>query len=207
MIDEAAPTANLKISKQTVDSKELPGATLSLTGKDAEGKDIEFNLSDVVLGADADMTQKTGTSKEIVFTSGSTPTYVKNLPDGSYTLKETNAPEGYVVATEITFTVKDGKITVTSSDAKVLSKDGSDYKITMVDEAKPITGKAEATIQIEKTVTNKTTGSTAELSKAGYEFTLTGTSANAKGKVYKGTTDADGKLTIKIDDYKEAGTY
>ncbi len=207
MIDEAAPAANLKISKQTVDSKELPGATLSLTGKDAEGKDIEFDLSDVVLGTGADMTQKTGTTKEIVFTSGTTPTYVKNLPDGSYTLKETNAPEGYEIATEITFTVKDGKITVTSSDAKVLSKDGSDYKITVVDKAKPITGKAEATIQIEKTVTNKTTGSTAELSKEGYEFTLTGTSANAKGKVYKGTTDADGKLTIKIDDYKEAGTY
>lgn len=207
MIDEAAPTADLKISKQNVKSEELPGAVLKLTGVDADNKAIVFDLSDVELGDGADMEKKTGTATEIVFTSGTTPTFVKNLPDGSYTLEETNAPEGYLVATEITFTVKDGKITITSSDSTVLSQDGGNYKITVVDEAKPITGKAEASIQIEKKVINETEGSDKAISAEGYEFTLTGVSANVKGKVYKGTTGADGKLTIKIDDYTEAGTY
>ena len=207
MIDEAAPTADLKISKQNVKSEELPGAVLKLTGKDAQNNAIEFDLSKVELGDGAIMEKKTGTATEVVFTSGTTPTFVKGLPDGSYTLEETNAPEGYLVATTITFTVKDGKITITSSDTKVLSQDGGAYKITVVDEAKPITGKAEASIQIEKKVINETEGSDKAISAEGYEFTLTGVSANVKGKVYKGTTDADGKLTIKIDDYKEAGTY
>ncbi|MBQ9865513.1 MAG: hypothetical protein IJM34_00675 [Lachnospiraceae bacterium] len=207
VIDEAEPRTDLNISKKDVDGKELAGAELTLTGKDAKGNAIEFDLSNVELGTDAQMNPKTGKATEIKFTSGSSATLIKNLPDGEYVLHEENAPDGYKVATDIKFTIKDGKITITSSDAKVLSEDGGKYTITMTDEAMPITGSSEAVIEIEKSIINDTTGSNAEISKEGFEFTLTGTSKNVKGKVYKGTTDADGKLTIKISDYKEAGTY
>ena len=207
VIDEAEPRTDLNISKKDVDGKELAGAELTLTGKDAKGNAIEFDLSNVELGTDAQMNPKTGKATEIKFTSGSSATLIKNLPDGEYVLHEENAPDGYKVATDIKFTIKDGKITITSSDAKVLSEDGGKYTITMTDEAMPITGSSEAVIEIEKSVINDTIGSNAEISKEGFEFTLTGTSKNVKGKVYKGTTDADGKLTIKISDYKEAGTY
>ncbi|MDE5558243.1 MAG: hypothetical protein K2J32_11245, partial [Ruminococcus sp.] len=60
--------------------------------------------------------------------SGSEATYVKNLPDGTYTLHEVSAPNGYKVATDITFTIVNGVLT---GDAVV---DGD--TVVMVDEKK-----------------------------------------------------------------------
>ena len=207
VFDEAAPKIDLSISKKDVAGKELPGATLKLTGKDADQKAIVFDRSKVKLGNGAKMTPATGTTEELIFTSGSEATTISGLPDGEYELEETVAPEGYKVATKIKFKVVNGVATLISTGSEVLQGKDGKYTITVIDEAKPIEGSSEATIQIEKVVVNDTAGSTTAISKEGYEFTLTGTSANAKGKVYKGTTDADGKLTIKISDYKEVGTY
>ncbi|MBR6256989.1 MAG: hypothetical protein IKR23_06365 [Lachnospiraceae bacterium] len=207
VIDEAAPKTDLTISKKDVAGKELPGAVLKLTGKDTNGKAVVFDRSKVKLGKDAKMSPATGTTEELIFTSGSEATLIPALPDGEYELEETNAPEGYKIATKIKFKVANGVITLISKGAEVLEGKDGKYTLTVIDEAKPIEGSTEATIQIEKSVINDTAGSTTAISKAGYEFTLTGTSENAKGKVYSGTTDADGKLTIKISDYDEVGTY
>lgn len=81
-----APKKGVTISKQdATTSKELPGATLVL--KDSEGKVIDK------------------------WVSTTEPHYINNLPEGVYTLIETNSPEGYGISDEvITFEVKyDGK--------------------------------------------------------------------------------------------------
>ena len=78
----------VQISKQDITTKkELPGASLVI--KDANGKEIEKWVS---------------TDK---------PKYIEGLKAGNYTLCETTAPAGYVLATEcVNFTVKaDGTIT------------------------------------------------------------------------------------------------
>ena len=36
---------------------------------------------------------------------------MKNLPDGTYTLHEVVAPDGYEVATDIIFTIENGVVT------------------------------------------------------------------------------------------------
>ncbi len=205
VIDEAEKTADLDISKKDVDSKELPGADLKLTGKDAKGNDIEFDLTNVKLGEGA-TGKTTGKAKAIEFKSGTTPTSIKNLPDGEYTLEEVNAPEGYKVATTIKFKIENGVATLISKGSEVLEGKDGKYTLTVIDEAKTYTGTAEAEITITKDVINDTQGSTAKIAVSGYEFTLTGTSDNCKGEEYKGTSDADGKLSFKLS-YDEPGTY
>ena len=85
----------VSISKQDITNKEeLPGATLVV--KDSNGNVIEE------------------------WVSTNEPHIIEGLKPGTYTLTETNAPEGYVLSTEtITFTVKD---------------DGSTTKVVMYNE-------------------------------------------------------------------------
>ena len=73
----------VKISKKDITTKEeLPGATLVI--KDANGKEVEK------------------------WVSTNEPKYIEGLAAGNYTLCETQAPTGYVLATEcIKFTVKE----------------------------------------------------------------------------------------------------
>ena len=112
---------NVKISKQAVGGgNELEGATLTLIGKDADGKDISFT-DDNVAGTTATVSDDKLT---ITFVSGDAPTEIKDLADGTYTLTEKAAPEGYEIASSITFTIKDGKVVADSvvtevSDATV----------------------------------------------------------------------------------------
>ena len=85
---EKPEVTKVQISKQDMTTKEeLPGATLVI--KDASGKVIE------------------------TWVSTNEPKYIEGLKAGNYTLCETQAPEGYVLATEcVNFTVKaDGSIT------------------------------------------------------------------------------------------------
>lgn len=78
-----APETEIFISKQDITKKkELPGAKLELR------KDNELIDS---------------------WVSSNEAHKIKNLSDGTYTLKEITAPDGYEVAEEITFVVKDGK--------------------------------------------------------------------------------------------------
>ncbi|MCR5617050.1 MAG: choice-of-anchor A family protein, partial [Clostridiales bacterium] len=101
---------NLEISKtSTVSSNELPGALLTLTGKDKYGKDIIINTSSVKFGEEASINTKYK-GNGISFYSGKTKTLISNLPDGNYVLKEDAAPAGYDIATEIRFSVAQGQI-------------------------------------------------------------------------------------------------
>lgn len=87
----------VEISKTDITGKkELQGAKLTIL--DSEGKVVES------------------------WVSSDQPHYIEKLPIGTYTLREEQAPDGYLVAEDITFEVKD--------TAKI-------QKVVMKDEAKP----------------------------------------------------------------------
>ena len=102
----------VEISKQDVYGNELAGAEMQLENSDGEVVDK--------------------------WTSDGTNHVVTELPAGGYTLKEIAAPDGYVIATDIRFTVDVyGKITVENVDATAVSENGNPL-IVMVDEAAKI---------------------------------------------------------------------
>ena len=86
----------VQISKTDISGKELPGAKLTILDKD--GKVVES------------------------WTSEEKAHYIEMLPIGAYTLREETAPDGYLVAEDVKFTVKDT---------------GEIQKVVMKDEAKP----------------------------------------------------------------------
>lgn len=86
----------VEISKTDIAGNELPGAKLTIYDKD--GKVVES------------------------WTSGDKPHYIEMLPVGEYILHEESAPEGYLLAEDIRFEVKNT---------------GEIQKVTMKDEAKP----------------------------------------------------------------------
>ena len=86
----------VQISKTDISGKELPGAKLTILNKD--GKTVES------------------------WTSEEKPHYIEMLPIGEYTLREETAPDGYLVAEDVKFTVKDT---------------GEIQKVVMKDEVKP----------------------------------------------------------------------
>ena len=117
------------ISKADQFSDEVEGATLTLTGKDSRGNDVVFKVADAALGEGAKLnTEADGTTLEWV--SGKTATTVKNLPDGSYTLHEEAAPNGYTVANDMIFEIAGGKLT------KIMGKDVAEgtETVQMIDE-------------------------------------------------------------------------
>ena len=85
--------SKVEISKTDITGKkELPGAKLTIL--DSEGKVVES------------------------WVSSDKPHYIEKLPIGTYTLREEQAPDGYLVAEDITFEVKD-----TAEIQKVIMKD------------------------------------------------------------------------------------
>lgn len=75
------------------------------------------------------------------WTSSDTPHVISQIPCGGYTLKEIAAPDGYVIATDIQFTIdENGSVTVDGVKANAYNSDGVPC-ITMVDKAvdKPVT--------------------------------------------------------------------
>ena len=106
MFNKPIPKTNVTISKQDITtSKELPGATLQV--KDNTGKIIDTWVS----------------TNEVHV--------IKDLPEGTYTLTETIAPDGYVLSKEtITFKI-DSKGTLLNKDDKAIDK------VVMYNEKKP----------------------------------------------------------------------
>ena len=86
----------VEISKTDIAGKELPGAKLTIL--DENGEVVES------------------------WTSTEEPHYIEMLPIGKYTLHEESAPEGYLIAEDVEFEVKDT---------------GEIQKVTMKDEAEP----------------------------------------------------------------------
>ncbi len=80
-VDMKDDVTKVEISKTDIAGKELPGANLSILDKD--GKEVES------------------------WTSGNKPHYMEMLPIGEYTLHEESAPDGYLVAEDVKFEVKD----------------------------------------------------------------------------------------------------
>jgi len=127
MIDDMTKT-DVQISKANVYGDEVKGATLTLTGTDLTGRDVVFDLDNITLGTDAKLSStESGTS--VTWVSGSTSTFVKGLADGTYTLHEEAAPAGYLVTTDIQFTIKDGVVTGDSENV-----DSDSGKVTMIDD-------------------------------------------------------------------------
>ena len=96
----------VQISKTDISGKELPGAKLTILDKD--GKVVES------------------------WTSEEKAHYIEMLPIGEYTLREETAPDGYLVAEDVKFTVKDT---------------GEIQKVVMKDEAKPTETPTETPIE------------------------------------------------------------
>ena len=96
----------VQISKTDISGKELPGAKLTILDKD--GKVVEN------------------------WTSEEKAHYIEMLPIGAYTLREETAPDGYLVAEDVKFTVKDT---------------GEIQKVVMKDEAKPTETPTETPIE------------------------------------------------------------
>ena len=94
MLDDVT---KVEISKKDItDSSEIPGAKLIILDKD--GKKVES------------------------WTSTDKPHMVEKLPVGEYTLREEQAPDGYLIAEDVKFTVKDtGKV------QKIKMKDAHPY--------------------------------------------------------------------------------
>lgn len=114
----------VEISKTDVtDSKEVPGAKLTILDKD--GKVVESWVSD------------------------KDPHMVEKLPVGTYTLREEQAPDGYLVAEEVSFEVKDtGEIQkVEMKDARPTGK--LVLKKTDAEDSSPLAG-AEFELRIKK---------------------------------------------------------
>ncbi|MDE5884947.1 MAG: hypothetical protein K2H29_07745 [Oscillospiraceae bacterium] len=136
MVDEATK-ATVKIDKQDVFGEEVEGATLTLTGKDKNGNTVTFEEDSLTVGGNGTAVNTSG--EELTWISGNGITEISNLPDGTYTLHEVTAPDGYEVATDITFVIENGKLTTVDSNTVA-----EDEIIVMVDEA------TKATVKIDK---------------------------------------------------------
>ncbi|MBQ1339538.1 MAG: NPXTG-anchored protein, partial [Ruminococcus sp.] len=110
----------------------------------------------------------TSTDSMLVWKSGETPTTIMGISDGTYVLKETAAPDGYLVATDITFVVENGIVTESSSTIT------SQNVITMTDEAIDTTETSETTSTTTTETTTETTSTTAPSTASSSDSPRTG---------------------------------
>lgn len=148
MLDDVT---KVEISKKDItDSSEVPGAKLIILDKD--GKKVES------------------------WTSTDKPHMVEKLPVGKYTLREEQAPDGYLIAEDVKFTVKDtGKVQkVKMKDAHpygklVIKKTDSTSKAALPGAEFELREKESGKV-VEKLVTDKTgTATSGKIPIATYE--------------------------------------
>ncbi|HEQ2962402.1 TPA: fibronectin binding protein [Streptococcus pyogenes] len=158
-IEEDSAT-HIKFSKRDIDGKELAGATMEL--RDSSGKTISTWISD-------------GQVKDFY------------LMPGKYTFVETAAPDGYEIATAITFTVNEqGQVTVNGKATK------GDAHIVMVDAYKPTKGSGQV-IDIEEKLPDEQghSGSTTEIEDSKSSDLIIG----GQGEVVDTTEDTQSGMT------------
>ncbi len=112
---------------QTVEiTAENKPITVEFSKRDTEGNELK--------GAKLQIVDEKGNVIE-EWTSDGTNHIVKKLKAGKYVLTETAAPDGYEIATDISFEVfEDGTVKVGNTETVAVSKDGNPL-IVMVDEA------------------------------------------------------------------------
>ena len=136
--------SQISVDKQDIaDSAELAGATIKITRTNGSlnADVLEVKRGETLLTKadsledNADYSKYTQTSNTITFISdGKNKTDIIGLPDGTYTMTEVVAPDGYnKVSTDFTFTIKNGVVDATGTTEYDVS--GND--ITMKDGQKP----------------------------------------------------------------------
>ncbi len=122
-LEEPVPS-EVVISKTDISgSNEIPGAHLKITADDASA-----DLSKVTSEASVETVKNT-----VSWVSGKTPVVIKGLPDGTYTLEESIAPDGYTVTDSIKFTLKDGMVTGSSNNLVTMKDAPSEIRISKRD--------------------------------------------------------------------------
>ena len=118
---------NITEDGQTVEiTAENKPITVEFSKRDTEGNELK--------GAKLQIVDEKGNVIE-EWTSDGTNHIVKKLKAGKYVLTETAAPDGYEIATDISFEVfEDGTVKAGNTETVAVSKDGNPL-IVMVDEA------------------------------------------------------------------------
>ena len=133
----AAPTGYILLDEQYPVVIAEDGDVVEIT---AENKAITVSISkedlygNELTGASMQLIDENG---EIVdeWTSDGENHIITNIPAGSYTLKEVAAPDGYVIATDISFTIDEyGNVAVDGVEANAFDDDGNPI-VTMIDDA------------------------------------------------------------------------
>ena len=174
---------------------ELAGATLTLTGTKPGSTDaITFKTADVALGTGATLkTTADGTSIEWI--SGTAATKVKNLPNGTYTLTETTAPQGFDKSEAISFIIEDGKVYESKNGTK--GAEITNKKITMEDAYTPV----KVQLTAKKTLQNDT------LTANQFSFNLKGKTPDTNTVDETVGNAANGDVTFTEIAYSAVGTY
>ena len=185
MVDGGAGVTDITLSKVEAAGNgaytELPGAVLTLTAEDGTGTPIDLSGYTISGGGTRDDSYSAG----IRYTSGSTPTTIAGLPNGTYTLHENTAPLGYAVSTDIVFTLNDGVVTPVTVQGSNTVNSGTN-KITMVDKVNAV--------DINKIAA----GGGNELEGASIEITCADTSIDLRNVVVSGGAEDVNKTADKI---------
>lgn len=159
----AAPTGYILSDEQYTVNISEEGDVVELT---AENRPVSVAISkqdiygNELAGAKMQLINDNGDIAD-EWTSDGENHIITNIPAGGYTLREVAAPDGYVIATDISFTIDEyGNVTVGGVEANAFTEDGIPC-ITMVDKA------------VDKPVKNPPTGDTGR-SPIGYVMLIAG---------------------------------
>lgn len=132
----AAPTGYILSGEQYVVNISEDGDIVEIT---AENNSITISISkqdiygEELPGAEMQLINDNGDIFDEWISDGENH-IITNIPAGGYTLKEVAAPDGYIIATDISFTIDEyGNVTVDGVEANAFTEDGIPC-ITMIDD-------------------------------------------------------------------------
>ena len=142
--------SEVEISKQELNGDPVVGATLRLAGRGADGKfmkltadqlvtDEELSVKLVNLSGDKapyeeeDIAEDATEGDAIVWITGEKNVKFVGLKDGTYTLRETVAPEDYTIANPMTFIIENGQLIEIDGEDVAEDATAEDKVVTMFD--------------------------------------------------------------------------